>query len=231
MSQPTPEHAPFSTLPFYIPRADRPIVKDLRVYRPVLDAEGESGGLRTFYDHVVSVLGDAGLGENDATLLAPDQFEVSIASRGTINTAAKADLLRDMEPSSIGSELLRIIRPAHDVDVPIEGTIGLIALAKRYNPNEDRAGRPLHIAAFLDLTKGMGRIGVERFQAYEALGVWSNNPAVKNKLQLNKDPMFRFVALHGITTATDPRIMRKLLPKQPVSVVLGAPKAAPFGNR
>lgn len=226
MSQSTPEFPRFSTKPFYVPRSDRPITKDIRVCRPVLDAPGQNG-LQVFYEQVIGVLRGAGLGEEDATVLTPDAFEVSIASRGTINTAAGSGVLKDMTPEVVGGELLRIIKPAHDV--PIEGLVGAVGTAKRYAADDDRAGRLLHIAAFLDLTRGEGRVEVERFLAYEALGVWSNNPAVKAKLQAKKRAMFRFAAIHTVE-ALSPALLQALKPKEPVRVVLGAPKVAKFGN-
>lgn len=229
----------FHEVPFHTPNASVEQPFNMRLARPVQDVPGENV-LDALYENAARVLKENGFTSSDTTLRYPNEYEVTVISKGSINraiTQTPYQLLAHARPQVVRDILLEELPGSAKRPIPaVMARIGIYDSKEyevgAYHNLEQTISKQAHyLAVFLNIiAQNMkDNVGIERRTGYDTLRSLSDlDQLFAPKLGKLKPAAFRFAAFHDPKHLPTEQIIESLMPQSLLRVLLGAVEAGPF---
>lgn len=225
----------FNQLPFYTTPAGAELLHNMRLYRPV-EAIPSSLALQKFDDRTRSEFRKAGYGDGDVTLLPPDEYEVAIISKGSINLAVMntpSQLLAHAQAQNVRDVLLEALQlRTESAKIPLSARVERIGVYGEEQDEQKQQGT-CYLAAFLGSPNRNAGLPIEdeRREGYDLLGLLSGMDQVFfEKLKVPKYAAFRFAAIHDTDHLPSQKLIASLMPAGLLRVILREVRAGAFND-
>lgn len=229
----------FHEVPFHTPNVSVEQPFNMRLARPVQDVPGENA-LDALYENAARVLKENGFTSSDTTLRYPNEYEVTVISKGSINraiTQTPYQLLAHARPQVVRDILLEELPGSAKRPIPaVMARIGIYDSKEyevgAYHNLEQTISKQAHyLAVFLNIiAQNMkDNVGIERRTGYDTLRSLSDlDQLFAPKLGKLKPAAFHFAAFHDPKHLPTEQIIESLMPQGLLPVILGAVEAGPF---